>query len=176
MKHMPTNARRKSSGVMASRISRAAIVRSSSSPTASVSCAKRERCRQAFFCGNEFHIRAHPLTERIYGLGLLFQLFGYASVIARGGRLFRRDNENRSESYSDILLRSGHCRRGCLGSVACHRYPRAQISRSPLIAWSNFNRDAITVTLPRPFRASFVVEISSAELATCRPAEYLLVR
>jgi xanthine dehydrogenase YagR molybdenum-binding subunit len=32
---------------------------------------------------------------------------GNAGVIARGGRLFRRDDENRSESYSEILHRAG---------------------------------------------------------------------
>jgi xanthine dehydrogenase YagR molybdenum-binding subunit len=32
---------------------------------------------------------------------------GNAGVIARGGRLFRRDDESRSESYSDILDRAG---------------------------------------------------------------------
>jgi xanthine dehydrogenase YagR molybdenum-binding subunit len=32
---------------------------------------------------------------------------GNAGVIARGGRLFRRDDESRSESYSDILTRAG---------------------------------------------------------------------
>jgi xanthine dehydrogenase YagR molybdenum-binding subunit len=32
---------------------------------------------------------------------------GNTGVIARGGRLFRRDDENRSESYSDILRRAG---------------------------------------------------------------------
>jgi xanthine dehydrogenase YagR molybdenum-binding subunit len=32
---------------------------------------------------------------------------GNAGVIARGGRLFRRDDESRSESYSDILSRAG---------------------------------------------------------------------
>src|ERR1700731_64536 len=32
---------------------------------------------------------------------------GNAGVIAQGGRLFRRDNESRSESYSDILGRAG---------------------------------------------------------------------
>ena len=32
---------------------------------------------------------------------------GNAGVIARGGRLFRRDDESRSESYSDILGRAG---------------------------------------------------------------------
>jgi xanthine dehydrogenase YagR molybdenum-binding subunit len=32
---------------------------------------------------------------------------GNAGVIARGGRLFRRDDETRSESYTDILRRSG---------------------------------------------------------------------
>jgi xanthine dehydrogenase YagR molybdenum-binding subunit len=32
---------------------------------------------------------------------------GNAGVIARGGRLFRRDDESRSESYSDILRRAG---------------------------------------------------------------------
>jgi xanthine dehydrogenase YagR molybdenum-binding subunit len=32
---------------------------------------------------------------------------GNAGVIARGGRLFRRDDESRNESYSDILGRSG---------------------------------------------------------------------
>ena len=32
---------------------------------------------------------------------------GNAGVIARGGRLFRRDDETRSESYADILVRAG---------------------------------------------------------------------
>ncbi len=32
---------------------------------------------------------------------------GNAGVIARGGRLFRRDDETRSESYADILHRAG---------------------------------------------------------------------
>jgi xanthine dehydrogenase YagR molybdenum-binding subunit len=32
---------------------------------------------------------------------------GNAGVIARGGRLFRRDDESRSESYTDILARAG---------------------------------------------------------------------
>ncbi len=32
---------------------------------------------------------------------------GNAGVIARGGRLFRRDDESRSESYSDIIARAG---------------------------------------------------------------------
>jgi xanthine dehydrogenase YagR molybdenum-binding subunit len=32
---------------------------------------------------------------------------GNAGVIARGGRVFRRDDESRSESYSDILVRAG---------------------------------------------------------------------
>jgi xanthine dehydrogenase YagR molybdenum-binding subunit len=32
---------------------------------------------------------------------------GNAGVIARGGRLFRRDDESRSESYADILARAG---------------------------------------------------------------------
>jgi xanthine dehydrogenase YagR molybdenum-binding subunit len=32
---------------------------------------------------------------------------GNAGVIARGGHLFRRDDESRSESYSDILTRAG---------------------------------------------------------------------
>jgi xanthine dehydrogenase YagR molybdenum-binding subunit len=32
---------------------------------------------------------------------------GNAGVLARGGRLYRRDDENRSESYSDILERAG---------------------------------------------------------------------
>jgi xanthine dehydrogenase YagR molybdenum-binding subunit len=37
-------------------------------------------------------------------------LFGAnnAGVIARGGRLYRRDDEARSESYADILARAGH--------------------------------------------------------------------
>jgi xanthine dehydrogenase YagR molybdenum-binding subunit len=36
-------------------------------------------------------------------------LFGAdnVGVVARGGRLFRRDDENRSESYADILARAG---------------------------------------------------------------------
>jgi xanthine dehydrogenase YagR molybdenum-binding subunit len=32
---------------------------------------------------------------------------GNAGVVARGGRLYRRDDENRSESYADILGRAG---------------------------------------------------------------------
>ncbi len=32
---------------------------------------------------------------------------GNAGVIARGSRLFRRDDESRSESYADILGRAG---------------------------------------------------------------------
>ena len=32
---------------------------------------------------------------------------GNAGVVARGGRLFRRDDESRSESYADILARAG---------------------------------------------------------------------
>jgi xanthine dehydrogenase YagR molybdenum-binding subunit len=32
---------------------------------------------------------------------------GNAGVVARGGRLFRRDDEDRSESYGDILARAG---------------------------------------------------------------------
>jgi xanthine dehydrogenase YagR molybdenum-binding subunit len=32
---------------------------------------------------------------------------GNAGVIGRGGRLFRRDDETRSESYADILIRAG---------------------------------------------------------------------
>jgi xanthine dehydrogenase YagR molybdenum-binding subunit len=32
---------------------------------------------------------------------------GNTGLIARGGRLFRRDDENRSESYADILTRAG---------------------------------------------------------------------
>src|SRR5205085_7617511 len=32
---------------------------------------------------------------------------GNAGVIARGGRLHRRDDESRSESYADILARAG---------------------------------------------------------------------
>ena len=35
---------------------------------------------------------------------------GNAGVIARGGRLFRRDDESRSESYADILGRAGRRR------------------------------------------------------------------
>ena len=35
---------------------------------------------------------------------------GNAGVIARGGRLFRRDDESRSESYADILGRAGLAR------------------------------------------------------------------
>ena len=32
---------------------------------------------------------------------------GNTGVVARGGRLFRRDDESRSESYADILARAG---------------------------------------------------------------------
>jgi len=44
---------------------------------------------------------------------------GNAGVIARGGRLFRRDDESRSESYADILSRAGLAQiegRGASGS------------------------------------------------------------
>ena len=86
---MPTRARSRSSGLMSSRISPAAMARSSSPPTARVSRSneeenefrvfvggKRERRRHALFRGNELHIRAHPVPERLDRLHLLFQLFG----------------------------------------------------------------------------------------------------
>jgi xanthine dehydrogenase YagR molybdenum-binding subunit len=49
---------------------------------------------------------------------------GNAGVIARGGRLFRRDDESRSESYSDILGRAGRAAIGGQGSGAAD--PAAQ--------------------------------------------------
>ena len=47
-------------------------------------------------------------------------------VIARGGRLFRRDDESRSESYSDILVRAGLAAVEGLGNGAAD--PAAQSS------------------------------------------------
>ena len=50
---------------------------------------------------------------------------GNAGVIARDGRLFRRDDESRSESYADILARAGLARdRGPAASGAAD--PAAQ--------------------------------------------------
>jgi xanthine dehydrogenase YagR molybdenum-binding subunit len=49
---------------------------------------------------------------------------GNAGVIARGGRLFRRDDEGRSESYSDILRRAGLAEIEASGSGAAD--PAAQ--------------------------------------------------
>ena len=43
---------------------------------------------------------------------------GNAGVIARGGRLYRRDDEARSESYADILTRAGRDRIEGLGAAA----------------------------------------------------------
>jgi xanthine dehydrogenase YagR molybdenum-binding subunit len=47
-------------------------------------------------------------------------LFGAANagVVARGGRLFRRDDESRSESYADILVRAGRAEIEGRGSSA----------------------------------------------------------
>ena len=57
---------------------------------------------------------------------------GNAGVIARGGRLFRRDDESRSESYADILARAGlteiegrGTRRGRPGGAIGLRHARA---------------------------------------------------
>ena len=49
---------------------------------------------------------------------------GNAGVIARGGRLFRRDDESRSESYADILGRAGLAEIEGLGKSAAD--PAAQ--------------------------------------------------
>src|SRR4029077_2659784 len=46
------------------------------------------------------HLAPHDPTSPLFGAG-------NAGVIARGGRLFRRDDESRSESYADILTRAG---------------------------------------------------------------------
>jgi xanthine dehydrogenase YagR molybdenum-binding subunit len=43
---------------------------------------------------------------------------GNAGVIARGGRLFRRDDESRSESYAEILARAGRAELEGRGSSA----------------------------------------------------------
>ncbi len=43
---------------------------------------------------------------------------GNAGVIARGGRLHRRDDEKRSESYADILARAGLAQIGGRGTIA----------------------------------------------------------
>src|ERR1700704_3191741 len=51
---------------------------------------------------------------------------GNAGVIARGGRLFRRDDESRSESYADILSRAGLAKFEGRGSSAAD--PAAQSS------------------------------------------------
>jgi xanthine dehydrogenase YagR molybdenum-binding subunit len=49
---------------------------------------------------------------------------GNAGVVARGGRLFRRDDEARSESYADILARAGLAQIGASGKGAAD--PAAQ--------------------------------------------------
>jgi xanthine dehydrogenase YagR molybdenum-binding subunit len=49
---------------------------------------------------------------------------GNAGVIARDGRLFRRDDETRSESYADILVRAGFAEIDASGSGAAD--PAAQ--------------------------------------------------
>ena len=63
---------------------------------------------------------------------------GNAGVIARGGRLFRRDDESRSESYADILARAGLARdrgsrhqRGRSGGAIdlCHACARGRVRR-----------------------------------------------
>jgi xanthine dehydrogenase YagR molybdenum-binding subunit len=46
------------------------------------------------------HLATNDQRSPLYGAG-------NAGVIARGGRLFRRDDESRSESYADILGRAG---------------------------------------------------------------------
>jgi xanthine dehydrogenase YagR molybdenum-binding subunit len=46
---------------------------------------------------------------------------GNAGVIARGGRLFRRDDESRSESYADILGRAGLAKIEGHGSSAANQ-------------------------------------------------------
>src|ERR1700730_3020268 len=51
---------------------------------------------------------------------------GNAGVIARGGRLFRRDDESRSESYADILGRAGRAQIEGQGKSAAD--PAAQSS------------------------------------------------
>jgi xanthine dehydrogenase YagR molybdenum-binding subunit len=49
---------------------------------------------------------------------------GNAGVVARGGRLFRRDDESRSEAYTDILARAGLAEIEDVGSSAAD--PAAQ--------------------------------------------------
>ncbi len=51
---------------------------------------------------------------------------GNAGVMARGGRLFRRDDESRSESYADILARAG--RQAIEGQGSGASDPAAQTS------------------------------------------------
>jgi xanthine dehydrogenase YagR molybdenum-binding subunit len=62
--------------------------------------------------GNAIHAAGSDVIARLADLATRDQrspLFGAgnAGVIARGGRLMRRDDENRSESYVDILARAG---------------------------------------------------------------------
>src|SRR5262249_9193926 len=49
---------------------------------------------------------------------------GNAGVVARGGRLFRRDDETRSEAYTDILRRAGLAEIEASGTGAAN--PRSQ--------------------------------------------------
>src|SRR5258708_21963230 len=49
---------------------------------------------------------------------------GNAGVVARGGRLFRRDDETRSESFADILGRAGLAQIEARGNAAAN--PAAQ--------------------------------------------------
>jgi xanthine dehydrogenase YagR molybdenum-binding subunit len=53
---------------------------------------------------------------------------GNAGVAARGGRLFRRDDASRSESYADILQRAGLPQIDVLSSTAQHPASRAAYS------------------------------------------------
>ena len=57
---------------------------------------------------------------------------GNAGVLARGGRLYRRDDESRSESYADIPARAGVAEiegRGCGAECVCHARARHRVRR-----------------------------------------------
>ena len=63
---------------------------------------------------------------------------GNAGVIARGGRLFRRDDESRSESYADILGRAGRAAIEGQGTGAAD--PGGAIELCHACAWRGVRR------------------------------------
>jgi xanthine dehydrogenase YagR molybdenum-binding subunit len=62
---------------------------------------------------------------------------GNAGVLARGGRLYRRDDESRSESYADILTRAGVAEiegRGSAGGDPFEQKPYAMYAHGAVFA------------------------------------------